>query len=674
MLRSVILIILLSYAAVLPQTESKITLIPAKPKSTDIVQIIFQPGEKSPLLNADTVLFQGKFYDAGKKESLEEFVMEKKSSGYELKLDLNNKNYTCVVFQFAGKSGDKIDCNNNSAWDFLVYDNSGLPLKSAYYNIAQSYGVHPYPLKREINNKNKIKYLEEEYNRYPKDFDVNLNLIMIKTRMKESIDLYVKEVQSQIDSLLKTDPDNLNNIYNALNYYSAINDKDNYSKMREKLKAIDKTASLSERRNKIFAMTDEKAKLDTVLSLYKAARGTRLESFLTQDILMTDRKIADFDKYAELTKDLKDPDMESLINSLSFYLKDNSEKLLAAKERNDPKQKMIEKLVERNEEKLFETMEFFNKSNDKRIFKNFPSRQKYARKRAIGGGFGFVGIAEYAKGNYEKSINYFETSEKLLDENEFLYKLYITPYIKALIESTIKTGNDNNLKFSFATKLDSGNERIKKAIKYAIKSLDNEFDEELAKTIMQIDAKLSIKSEALSKSIDGIKEKQKAERDKYVKGNYKKELTAASDFEVKDLNGKNIKLSNLKGKIVILDFWATSCGWCLHSFKYIEKFYLSHKDEKDLFVGAINIELEAENNPKAKEKQVKSFLAKNKFNIPFLIDYGNKTGSLYQINGIPTLIIIGPNGKIYFREEGFGGPTLKEDIENIVSWMRKEKL
>ena len=673
MRRFFILFFFITASFLYSQTETIVTITPDKPKAGSIVNITYKPDKDSPLLKADTVLFQGNFFKPDTKSVLEEFVMEKTNEGFTIKLDLTGKDYTCIVFQFADKTGDPVDGNNDKCWDFMIYDRNNEPVKFAYYNLANSFRSR-YPMKRETDVKTMVRLFEEEYKRFPSDLDVNYSLLFYKNSLQLDYEPQAKFLKSQLDPLLETDPENSKISLYGYYLYTITKDQERLSKLTELSRKKDKTNGLNGRRNKIFVMADTQEKLDTMLVLYKLAKGTRDESTLTQDIIMTASRVVDIDKFDELTKDLKNPDKETMVFKFGQYIIQYAEKLLTAKDRNSKEQNKLLTLIEKSEERLLNEMEAYSPEYARESFKSFPSRERYARKRTLGIGFNYLGQAEYAKGKYEQAISYFEKAEKLMPADEFFYSTNITPYVKALVESTIKHNSDTKPMFAVTKKLNLENNRIQKAIDYSIKALNNHYGDDLAKLLLQINSKLSKKSESLSKQIVKIKEKQTEERVKEVREKYKKDFVDAPDFDITDLKGKSLRISDLKGKIIILDFWATTCGWCLQSFKYLEKFYAKHKNDNDVFFGAVNLEVETGNNTKEKEKAVNVFLKKNKYDLPFYIDFGNKSGPLYNISGIPTLIIIGPDGKVYFREDGFGGTTLAEDVESVVERIRKEKI
>jgi peroxiredoxin/outer membrane lipoprotein-sorting protein len=111
----------------------------------------------------------------------------------------------------------------------------------------------------------------------------------------------------------------------------------------------------------------------------------------------------------------------------------------------------------------------------------------------------------------------------------------------------------------------------------------------------------------------------------------------AEDFTLRDLAGKPVQLSSLKGKVVLLDFWATWCGPCRIEMPNIQKLHRELK-ARGLVVLGIN---EGEDAAK-----VRPFLKKYAYDFRILLDRQQTVGRLYKVTGIPTMFIIDRTGTI----------------------------
>lgn len=128
----------------------------------------------------------------------------------------------------------------------------------------------------------------------------------------------------------------------------------------------------------------------------------------------------------------------------------------------------------------------------------------------------------------------------------------------------------------------------------------------------------------------------------------------AIDFKLMDLNGKNVSLSDFKGKKVLLNFWATWCPPCRAEMPDIEKLYQENKDS-DLVILGVNLGEDTQT--------VKSFIDKNKYNFNILLDSDQAVAIKYNIVSIPTSFFIDKEGNIVYKK--VGAMSIEEMRDNV---------
>jgi thiol-disulfide isomerase/thioredoxin len=111
----------------------------------------------------------------------------------------------------------------------------------------------------------------------------------------------------------------------------------------------------------------------------------------------------------------------------------------------------------------------------------------------------------------------------------------------------------------------------------------------------------------------------------------------AIDFTLKDLKGRAHSLKSLRGKTVLIDFWATWCGPCRITMPQVAKIHTEYKN-RGVEVLSINV---GESAAKAGD-----YLKKNGYTFTSLLDEDRTVSTRYKINGIPTLVVIDPSGKV----------------------------
>jgi thiol-disulfide isomerase/thioredoxin len=118
---------------------------------------------------------------------------------------------------------------------------------------------------------------------------------------------------------------------------------------------------------------------------------------------------------------------------------------------------------------------------------------------------------------------------------------------------------------------------------------------------------------------------------------------AAPEFSLPGLLA-NVDLAEFKGKTVYLDFWASWCGPCKQSFPWMNDMQTRYSD-KGLRVVAINVD--------QRNADARSFLKETPANFTVVFDPAGQTPKTYAIRGMPTSVLIGPDGKVLSVHNGF---------------------
>jgi peroxiredoxin len=114
-------------------------------------------------------------------------------------------------------------------------------------------------------------------------------------------------------------------------------------------------------------------------------------------------------------------------------------------------------------------------------------------------------------------------------------------------------------------------------------------------------------------------------------------VTRPVEIQLKDVYGNTVRLSDFRGKVVFLNFWATWCAACVVEMPSMEKLHRRLKD-KDFVMIAINAQ---ESNV-----QVKTFFEKLKLSFAALLDSNGEVATGFAVNALPTTFVLDKEGRI----------------------------
>lgn len=124
---------------------------------------------------------------------------------------------------------------------------------------------------------------------------------------------------------------------------------------------------------------------------------------------------------------------------------------------------------------------------------------------------------------------------------------------------------------------------------------------------------------------------------------------AGIDGTFTTLDGKPVNIADWKGKVVVIDYWATWCGPCRQSFPSLQKLYERYRNDPNVVIAVVNVWERTED----RVKTVKDFLAKNtSLTFPMYMDKDDSVVRKFGVTGIPTKFYLGKDGRIQFKEVG----------------------
>lgn len=132
----------------------------------------------------------------------------------------------------------------------------------------------------------------------------------------------------------------------------------------------------------------------------------------------------------------------------------------------------------------------------------------------------------------------------------------------------------------------------------------------------------------------------------------------APDFELESLDGTTIKLSEMRDKNVIINFWATWCGYCVIEMPDLQKLQETYKD--DLLVLTVNV-------GESKET-VQKFMEENKLNLTVVLDKDMTVSNNYGIRSYPTTIAVNKHGEAV---RGYVGMLTYEQMELLYDYFEE---
>jgi peroxiredoxin len=143
----------------------------------------------------------------------------------------------------------------------------------------------------------------------------------------------------------------------------------------------------------------------------------------------------------------------------------------------------------------------------------------------------------------------------------------------------------------------------------------------------------------------------------------KAEAPAAPAFELKGLGGGTVRLEDLRGKVALVDFWATFCEPCRESMPELQALYARRKGQGFTVLGV---------SMDAYPGEVGAFVKALKVDYPIALDPENRTRAPWGVRGLPTAVLLDREGRIRRRWLGTDESAAREMEEAVAALLKEE--
>jgi len=609
---------LISAAIVIPAAiqEQVAAIRPQAPMIGDEIVITYDQGAKAAnLRNAQDITAEVLIVRDADTPLLLELPMKKSDKLQECSFKLSDDKARLLLFRFV--SGELVDDNGENAWNILVYGSNGQPLRGAFLQraVGLQYGsIMDFRIAKDIAGA-KADFLRER-ELYPGNWRAAFAWWSVLMREKPGEESKAG-IRRDLEQLYETQKNNEEAVAGLLNYFEQIGQREKAEKIREAAIAANPKGPVAmlERRREVFTEKDTKKRLQL------------LDNFL-----------ADFPQQGQILDSLQMAKAQLLVNAGQF---DKAATLLASMPKKDGNfyNSLAWGLIEKGEE--LDKAVAWAKTGIELLRNPDPSTKppylSEARwKKSLESQLGYV-LDTYAFG-LDKMGKTAE-AEKAYEEAYVLTKGAEAEINQRLVECYVKNG------------------RHDKAMATALESLrKGQSSDQLIEQYKKAYVKAKGSDAGLNDALNEAKNRAIADMRKKIMENLVSQ--PATDFSLKALDGDSVKLSELKGKVVVLDFWATWCGPCKAAFPFLQRIYEKYKSNPDIVILALNT---WENEEGAeREALVRKFIEENKYTFRVLFD--DNVVYKYGVDGIPTRFVIDKKGMIRFKSVGFEGSKMLDEM------------
>lgn len=601
--------------------KEKFAFEPQKPKPGDEITVIYNP-DSTGLKEASQVNLVAYLYSKNL-DNTKQVQMQKTPDGWKGKFTTADSTKG-VVIKF--KSGEDIDNNLKQGYLINLYDNQGNILPGSYAGYASAlYTWGSYYLDMDRNLDSSLYY-------FKKDFDKNPDI------KNDYIDPYLN-----VETRLNKDNAKSIIIRELSGLYSKADNVKDYA---------------------VLAKWYDKADMMNRADIYKKL----LEDKYPESDFVQNEKFEAFYKEQDIKKKLKMLEDFEAAYPQSDYLS-NFYDVLAIYYLKNNKYYKLKELMETNVNKP-STYRFYYVSTKMLDNNKYPLIALDIAKLGVDRARSEVNSPVDKKPNYLSEQEWKQDRESMLGMNLYAYAdaLFVlgkTDDAEAPLKEAkeLTEGKDEDINQLYAKVLIANGKNDE-----AMKEIESHIKEGKATPEMKSMLKeLYTKKNGSTDGFDSYIAQFESVAKQLMVARLEKQIIKqpAPGFTLKDLEGKKVSLKYLKGKTVVIDFWATWCGPCKASFPGMKKAIEQYKDNDNVAFLFVN----SWENGEDKAENAREFIANNNYPFHVLLDDDNKVIESYHVSGIPTKFVVDKNGDIRFMKVGFSGNTdeMVDEISTMIS-------
>jgi thiol-disulfide isomerase/thioredoxin len=611
------------------QQSEVATISPQNPKVGDRITLTYDGSARSAVLrDPPSMIAEVMVLRADDDPIVLEPPMKRSGSLWKASFSLKQGGAQLILFRF--RAGQRLDDNGENTWRSLVYGQDDRPVEGAYVASAT---FHQYPnfrgFKSQKNPDAASAALREERNLYPNNWRAVIAgwQFMGRSAMSDEGKTVIHKELDDLYAAHKTDEEAVAQI---VTWYERTGQKETAESIRGPIIAENSTGKVAEAAKQalIYQERDPAKRVQLIEDFLKEfpQTGSTLEN-LQMQLFVYSTRANDNERAVAILATMNRPSGQ-MYNSLAWPLIEKGENLIQAVAWAKKGLDLLDPSDISDKPPYITTTDW-------------KQTKKYGRAMVLDTyGYGLMKLGRLAEAHraFDEALRLTEYKDPEINERATECLVKDRKYKKATEVSlvSIRSGRSN--------------EKLLAHYKTAYVAVHGS-------------------EVGYQESIDGAKAAAKrALAEKILKERINK---PAIDFALKSLDGSVVRLSDLRGKIVVIDFWATWAGPCIQSFPTLQMVYDKYKNDNDIVILAVNT-WESKAGQDLVD-HVKDFIAKKQYTFPVLFDEGFV--EKYGVEGIPTKFIIDQKGIIQFKDIGFGGEDeMTQKMEMQFELLRKEAL